>query len=131
MSPLRKCTSKTTFCNLKENISQSFKEKYPQSIVYILEITCAIEWSEKKKVRQYVDEAIADPYSRKRTIVGTKLSFPINWFRSTKRRYNHKLHHIILFKAMKWANCNIIRLKRIKIPSKIVHLIYELAWHLQ
>lgn len=40
--------------------------------------TCATLWSEKKNVKQYVEDATASPYSRKIITVGQKPLVPTN-----------------------------------------------------
>jgi hypothetical protein len=40
--------------------------------------TCAMVWSEKKNVRQYVNDAIDNPYSKNIRTVGKTQPLPIN-----------------------------------------------------
>lgn len=46
--------------------------------------TCAMVWSEKKNVRQYVSDAIDNPYSKNMISVDKTQSLPINWSNPTE-----------------------------------------------
>lgn len=52
--------------------------------------TWAMVWSEKKNVRQYVDDAIANPYSKNIRIVGSKEGPPTNWSKPMIVENTHK-----------------------------------------
>lgn len=92
INPVKKCIKRITFwmtdlhnknktkrkSKFISNFETRRKKKLSISSLKKLKITCATEWSEKKKVRQYVDAATANPYSRNIAVVGNRQSPPMN-----------------------------------------------------